>query len=838
MATLCTFQNTNWTTTNGFDVVDTTSYNWSTAANTLLTTAYVASTTFIPGAITVDAVGIFVVSITPTSPSGTMSMQLFNSTDSLVVATVDINVSDLQPRSVTSATTVEIVLFKFTATTLIAGKSYSIRLKTSVANQVNCYSLATTNWSRFLRTTTTGTIAAGDTVFICGEKTGAGASTPYTVTMDNNNATVFGPIGIGSGGTLNWSNSANTELRVNGDLTVTGAGGTIIVAGGIYRQGTQASRIPSSFTSTLYFSSAAAAGGGLYYYNNSEVTIAGAVRTSDRTFLTANAAAAATSVTIDNVGYNTSDWAVGDEIVIAGTERVVSQNEKRTITSITGSGTILNFTGGLSFLHTGTGSFPACVINLTRNVKITAPSTTLTYSIGGNNYFGKFLLDSVEVKNIGSVTANRQGIRFVLEANPSYYFTVTNCGFHLGHASSKFIENTTTAQQLSYINITNNVMHSCGIAFIAFTQPTSQFDLAVGSSIDNNVFMTNQTGSAAIVISATIPCTNNKVYSSNAVFSYGFQADNRNESSTFSGNLAHSSQYFLMALTNNDKNGTVCENNTNVNGTYGFISYTSKFSTMKNCISLGAVNAGFVLGNGTSSGYGNRKFTLLNGSANSYGAFTTPYGIRVNIAASLTPFNEVYFQNMSFGTTAVHTLGDIIPNNADYTVGCNIYFNDCNFGSTNFIVSRNFMDYGSNLSFQRLNGSANDHRTYQRDQITYSDTSVFNKGAISAKIEPLIATYKSLSYPKRKPVKNGVATTISVSVRKAATYNGAQPRLWVRANSALGLDVDTLLATMSVGVSTWENLTATLPTATAAGAWEFYIDCDGTAGNINIDSWK
>ncbi len=68
-------------------------------------------------------------------------------------------------------------------------------------------------------------------------------------------------------------------------------------------------------------------------------------------------------------------------------------------------------------------------------------------------------------------------------------------------------------------------------------------------------------------------------------------------------------------------------------------------------------------------------------------------------------------------------------------------------------------------------------------------------------------------------------------------YNGVQPRLILKANSAIGVASDTVLDTMSIGSGAWEQLTGTTPAATDDGVFEFVVDCDGTTGWINVDDW-
>lgn len=93
------------------------------------------------------------------------------------------------------------------------------------------------------------------------------------------------------------------------------------------------------------------------------------------------------------------------------------------------------------------------------------------------------------------------------------------------------------------------------------------------------------------------------------------------------------------------------------------------------------------------------------------------------------------------------------------------------------------------------------------------------------------------------PVDSGVAKTVSVKTRRSAVgdgtaYVGVQPRLIVRANTALGIANDTVLDTHTAANGTWELLSGTTPTPTDTGVIEVYVDCGGPAGWVNVDSFS
>jgi hypothetical protein len=162
-------------------------------------------------------------------------------------------------------------------------------------------------------------------------------------------------------------------------------------------------------------------------------------------------------------------------------------------------------------------------------------------------------------------------------------------------------------------------------------------------------------------------------------------------------------------------------------------------------------------------------------------------------------------------------------------------------------TSKNNLSNDSYLGYEKFNQTAGDHRLDTAFGLNQTDTSIFNAASPSEKMTPRVSTSKLVSAPKNYgvvvPVANGQALTVNVTVRKSAVgdgaaYNGNQPRLIQRQNSALGQNADVVLATYSSGTGSWNTLTGTSSTAGDDGAWEFIVDCDGTAGWINVDDWS
>lgn len=85
-------------------------------------------------------------------------------------------------------------------------------------------------------------------------------------------------------------------------------------------------------------------------------------------------------------------------------------------------------------------------------------------------------------------------------------------------------------------------------------------------------------------------------------------------------------------------------------------------------------------------------------------------------------------------------------------------------------------------------------------------------------------------------VLNSQPVQVSARVRKETSYNGNAPRLVQKANPALGLNSDIVLAIATLANGNWETLTGFITPADGDdGAFEVVIDCDGPAGYVNVD---
>jgi len=197
----------------------------------------------------------------------------------------------------------------------------------------------------------------------------------HTVTYDIDNSVSglnhrMGKITCGSGETLAFATTKSTYLHIRGDSTSAincSSSGTIKI-------GTDANNpLSSSYTCTIEIDQATDSTGRIIdLTNDGEALIFGMVKTVQGNTTSAITADSSNTFTMSTVP---SDWAIGDELLIQGTNATsLNENDEITITNI--SGTTVTFTGNgvgskAEFSHvSGT-----MVLNFTRNIKFISTST-------------------------------------------------------------------------------------------------------------------------------------------------------------------------------------------------------------------------------------------------------------------------------------------------------------------------------------------------------------------------------------------------------------------------------------------------------------------------------
>lgn len=823
MATLLSAATGNWTDAATWGVCNATAELDSEANTTAISTSNLDSATFAPGAITVDGVALKF-SARASSPTGTFTVTLRNSTAGSDVTSVTVNVSDIP-----AGPSQMWIFFKFASPQLLlAATNYLVRVVCSnTGSQVTLFRNATSNnWSRQLRTTTTGAPAAGDKIIVCGEHTGAGTGNDITVTMDNTSTDVYGNVSfarsvvVSSRGILTFGTSSSTayKLRWSGSFTVCG-GATMNV-------GTSGTPIPSSSSALLEMVVATNMDSNFIPRGGSTLNMYGAEK-NGWSLLTADASSSGTTLTVQD----TTGWAVGDELGIASTTRTFSQAEKKLIDSVD-SATQVTLTAGLTNAHAGTSPIQAEVVNLTRNVRIVGTSASLQgfVFVTGN---AAIVMRYVEIKWMGGNTDNQRGVWFETFTGTSDMQFCATHEFRVATARGVIFNGSGTGT----ITYSNNVMYSINGTGIDVASAMSSSTMTIE---DNVVMLCDNSSAASITLNWMGPAFNgNRINSSQ---------QHVNMSGSWTGDLTFDGLDIHSIA-----------QNAGISFLSGFNTPVVTFSNLK----IWRCNVP-----GINMQNGNNQFTFIFRDCLFFG--NTTQNIRVNGALT-----NVYLYNVQSNgdTTFSTTTGmSVVPPTSAYQA---IYMEKCDFSTVSGIFTAHTTDIGITSTFSVVQITANycklpnitsfsglsqwvgsfvklqgygqtavNHQSRFPTGTNSTDSSIFRTAAPSERMTPLLASSKLKSSYMRSAVESGTSKTFSVYVRKSeagdgAAYNGNQPRLVLVANPSIGIDEDQILDTASGAAGAWEELNGTTPvTSIDNGVFTVYVDCDGTAGWVNVDDWS
>jgi hypothetical protein len=746
--------------------------------------------------------------------------------------------------------------FKFASpVTLVDATAYKVQGKTSTTAMITLYRDATaSNWSRMLRTTSNpGSLAAGDNFLIAEEKTGAGAATSRTVTMNNTDTTAFGFVMVTDGGTLTYGNSAatNYNLRLAGDMKVTD-GGTLYIgtpSGG---------EIPRDSTAKLEFDCGSDNQYGLVINALATFKAQGLSRTTGKNIVMCKLNTdEAIGQTVLGVGTDTG-WLDGDNIVIASTTRTMAQCEKRVL-DVDASSTELTVTAALTYAHSGTSPTDAEVGLLTRNVKIGAVTAGFVASI---SLAGTTIdLDWVEFYEIENFNLGNVWDGTTRDVDYCSIYNTEGAGLYIGSITDS-----------SVVTIKNNIFYNFNTDASAYTTYAMTFYFPADANgtiyFENNMVCYGKTGTydssySGIVINvasntgvSTSTFKNNyisSIYNSSAIPTIRFTPSSAWEScrmtADITGNSIHSNQavgmWFSIALENsviggstfwrNARSGLVIDGD----GTLGFIGN----SIIKDSVFFGNTS------------------NLVIGTTN---------------AADLIIQNITASGDSSFASTAGVLFDDYATQS--YPISCKVYIVGCDFGTASGIkvahttADVNFATTVAKLaqyeihilnstlaSGTRITGfpSSTAHRvtSYVREQFcdAVAPTSYYYYGTVTSqttirdgdsgsawKMTPNNATFKlilpgaSVMDTFKAAVSADSAVTVTARVYKDASYNGNAPRLVLVGGIVPGIDAD-VTDSLSVAAETWETLSVS-DTPDEDCCIEFYIDCDGTAGNVYVDN--
>lgn len=826
MALLHCCANGNWTTAATWGLCDATSSVDSQSSNTALTVAFITSSTFTPGAITVDGIGVKIAS-RALSPSGTITVRLSTGGVAVAGTSVTINVNDIPDDVVTASSayrgcSIGWFFFKFgTPVTLLAATLYSVQANTSVASQVNLFNNGVAgNHSRLVRTTTTQAPAAGDSMFIGGEWTAAATKTNRSVALDTTATTDYGSasttvasLGVSKGGTLTRAASA-TAFRISGCVNW-------------WLESVINLQATPSTSFRWEFDCAADGDFGIVMYasfafGGSDPWGTGITRTR----LAANAAVAATSLTTaDSTG-----WKNTDVIAISGTKRVATESEERPLNA-DASGTTLAFTTGLVTAKDGSAAdkVQADIINISRNCTMTVVTTTATAYI--NVVVGNLDCEWALFEYIGTTTAGKY--TFDLASGGTHTFDF--CAFARSEGGVLFAAVTSTGLCTLTDCVAWNNCTTLG-GFICGGAGANSFDWTVtrcsfiGKGLSSQAGMYLQSVGVSnpplVTITETrLSCMAGSVNQGIIRVDAGVEFT-MTDCELFSNVPNGVGALFLNA---NNIGNRVLRLLAWRNGQVGVMTV--------NCYDLKLEACEFYGNNGDGVQFDDTDVRVLNCVFASETGFVQLVGAEIRGGENGAGIYE--FQGCTFspvGGTRIAAATDI------YLFSTNIRYavtvSGCTFGAATDI-STSVLEPGSTLAIQSRDGvaGANSHRHFGYGQIDY-ETGTVGEASPAMKMTPEAALREFSSQPMGVAVESGKQITFTAKVRKSAAYNGAMaPRLLLRANGSMGIAVDVVLASLTAAADTWETLTGQSAAVTADGVLEVVVQCQGTAGAVYVDDF-
>lgn len=783
---------------------------------TTLGTSYAYSSTFAGDGSEVAGVAVYLTCY-GTTASGYLYVVLRNSTNSQDVRTVTVDLSNF-PAKFEGWT---YFIFDSPAT-LTSGVNYSIGLRTSSTSQVYGVRNSTANnWARILVGTAAAVSpAAGDSLNIIPHVSNTTPWTTFSVVMDNNSTDTYTGLYI-YGCTLSYKTDANTQLRINGVIYLSTNGKLLI--------GSSSSPLPADCTAILEIVCTSNGQNGIRIFRGGELSAYGyPLYSHTYALLNADVSAGATSLTVDRE----TGWASGDQIAIAGTGTSLSEVELRTLAS-NASGTSLTISSGLTYSHRGSNSMQAEVINLRRNVIIRSTSTYTTYIYAFGSGNDTVRLSWVRLDYLGTNSSEKYGITLGSAASNGA-LEVRYCAL-VSWSGSVVFENL-GCNLSGGILIEGNVCYDDKVGHMVYLHGST-----TSVTIQNNCFLMNSGCSYAAINS----------HNANAIIKNNRVANSPHECiiwnptsppSQFEGNVAHNSSLQGFLFTSVLTAGTIGSLTNRNQAWHCALSSGTASAGMYILSADGVTFQGFDLwGNGIHSGSCNLDIgdswncVFLDCRMGGSTAVASRRGLYLPRAKTTWELQLIDCQiGHNTAPFTSHSTADIDWTNGKYGV---IRCRNTTLGSTTRVMG---VPVGGRLYVDKLNQVTGNYGTWRAYGATLSDQTYYQNGPYSARLIPNSSSNKYEGYRKLVLVASGSRATISVKVRKSSTtagganYNGNQPRLVLKANPLAGIESDQVLDTMTADLDIWETLSGETPIVTADAVLEVVVDCDGTAGFINV----
>ena len=766
--------------------------------------------TFTSDGSTIYGVGI-PVGVNNPGATGTFTVDLMEG--ATVRATVTVNAADLPMLSGSFSWTHFVFTTAYATTN---GTTYNFRVTNNLTQTVTLgHNGSTMSRVITLATPLTSLAVDGtDRLILMKELKGPGQfgefSNNIRIYLNNPSTDTYGQIDIGFGMTFWFDHapSTNYKLTLLGDLNVWG--------GGTFQMGHHLTPMPANRVAEVHFNCSSAGQYGLNVHPGGTFNACGATKTR-WTKLGATLSATGTSSTLASAP---TGWNINDEVIFAATDHSgPSTNERRTLTSV--SGATLGH-AAITHTHTVSSTPPVdCEVgNFTSNVKIHGNQNNTSYVWLALNSTTD--CRNAEIYYFGSNTSNKRGIEMIGIVN------FDGCALHDFNANGTILVQSGGATSVNTIN--NCVIYS-GTGNVFQTNASS----ANTSTFTNNLFIGSASASDCVLLNEITRVT----FSGNTIIggtSWGLRLSQSNRAlGTYANNTIHSAGNQGLAFANTCLGGTMtgfkiyrcAVHGMSIGGDGGSFAFDN--FTIFGCPSVMVQIAGFHAG-------------IVFKSMVTYSDAQNP-GSGVHIALNGGAVSNILFIDCGIrGSNGQVSLG------GDHTFCHNVGFVNCTFSGSSLMVNgQTNIAEGGWIWFAKTGGTG-EPETYMRYGTFRRDTGVFH-GASGASIKGLpnvsAASGKKLELPLGViPVTSGNTVSVSAFVRKStlgdgAAYGGSQPRLIVKANPAVGLDTDVVLATASNAANgAWEQITGVAPAVTDDGAVEVVVDCDGTTSNafINVDT--
>lgn len=821
MARLVSRASGNWTAAATWKVVEGAGLQAAETAETNSTTAYVNCPAFTVGAgIVMTCVVLLVRRL---SSTGTFSVQLSDDNGATATREVVVNTADLPIGT-------SFVCFVLPSNlTGDGGADYRVGIKSSTAATVAVRRDATAaNWTKLIVNNTTQAPVAADILYELGELTGAGAGSDLTVTMNETATTQYGEVNIGHRGIEAWANAAATAYvqRVNGNKNVWGNGFLDMNPGG--------TRTPTDTTKIQEFVCASAGQFGLRLLANHRFRSKGFNKTAVRIRLSADEAAGQSVISVDTA----TGWKNGDSVGFGSTSKTASQSEEHTLAADAGATTI-TLTGTLASAKAGVAPTQGVVVLLTHTNKLRSTSSVnLTYVEVNPDVNGvaNVDIDWTEFQYVGTSTSSRYGFRIITGVISG--ITVDKTSWRDNTSRVLSAEGTATGGW----SWTDCVAWKCGAA-------TNQRTIRVEATS-----ATNWTLRGLTVLAPGADCLDVELLDMGGTIEdllIGSKTSVNGNPGLALGdpNGGTIDGLEMMAIAQNTEwiaaSATPALGPTTIRN---FLLWRSTGISTNGCIVLSNM-VDLTLEDGQILGVGNAIFMddgtvrgllvrrVVMSGLTTDGANLTGLCLRPNAAIS---YIQARFEDCDFGVAAgVYDVNATADLQVQTTLPvAEITLVNCRMGSATEVTGEASMALGSFIARQQHDQTVVHNVLTPVGTLAY-DTTITHLGSPTYRLTPSSATVKLRTDGRKRDhwliaANTSQIITVNCPVRLDAAYNGAMPRLIILANPALDIDADLVLDTHAGGTGAFETLTGATAALPRAGVLEVIVDCDGTAGFVNV----